>query len=190
MGQTDPMTDGIIKRSTEELDAGLDHIRSAPSDEGELRLIVGRPAEDEREVIDEGHLDATVGLVGDNGLTRGTPTSDRGDPGRQLTIMNSRVLELIAGPIENWPAAGDQLYADFDLSEDNLPASTRLAIGGSVVEVSELPHLGCAKFTRRFGLDAFRWVNSEVGLDLKLRGINARVIESGSVRVGDRVKKV
>ena len=184
------MTDAITKRTTPELDAGLDHIRSAPTDDGEVLLIVTRPTEDERVVVEEGRLDTGVGLVGDNWLTRGTPTSDRGDPGRQLTIMNSRVLDVIAGPMENWPAAGDQLYVDLDLSEDNLPAGTTLAIGGGVVEVSELPHLGCGKFVRRFGLDAHRWVNSEAGLTLKLRGINARVLESGPIHIGDRVKKV
>ena len=100
------------------------------------------------------------------------------------------MLELIAGPIENWPAAGDQLYVDLDLSHDNLPPGTRLAIGDSVVEVTDKPHTGCAKFVRRFGLDAHRWVNSELGSNLKLRGINARVVEPGKIRTGDRVKKV
>ena len=104
--------------------------------------------------------------------------------------MNSRVLEALAGPIDRWPLAGDQLYADLDLSEANLPAGTRLAVGESVIEVTAKPHLGCAKFTRRFGLDAKRWVNSEAGMKLRLRGVNARVVQPGVIRVGDRVEKL
>ena len=180
----------MIKRSTDELNANLDNIRAAPGDDGELMLIVSRPDVDGRVVVEEGELDRGVGLVGDNWLTRGTPTSTEGDPLRQLTVMNSRVLEAIAGPIENWPLAGDQLCVNLDISEENLPAGTRLAIGDTVIEVTEPPHQGCAKFTRRFGLDAHRWVNSELGKQLKLRGINARVVEPGSIRTGDRVKKV
>ena len=134
----------MIKRTTEELDAGLDHIRDAPSDDGELRLIVRRPAEDEREVIEEGDFDLESGLVGDNWLPRGNPLTDDGlaHPLAQLTIMNSRVLDVIAGPIEHWAAAGDQLYVDLDLSHENLPPGTRLAIGGGIVEVTEKPIWG------------------------------------------------
>lgn len=181
-----------MNRTTEELDAQLDHICAAPLDDGELRLIVRRPAEDEREVIEEGELDLETGLLGDSWLARGNPLTDDGSahPLAQLTIMSSRAIEVIAGPVENWPAAGDQLYVDLDLSRDNLPAGTRLAIGGAVVEVTEKPHLGCAKFTQRFGLDAHRWVNSEHGRQIKLRGINARVVEPGTISVGDRVKKI
>ena len=182
----------MTNRTTEELAAGLDQIREAPADDGELRLIVRRPAEDGREVVDEGELDLETGLVGDDWLSRGNPRTENGsaDPLAQLTIMNSRVLELIAGPVENWSAAGDQLYLDFDLSHHNLPPGTRLAVGDAVVEVTDKPHTGCAKFVRRFGLDAHRWVNSDLGMSLRLRGINAMVVEPGTIRTGDRVKKV
>ena len=89
-----------------------------------------------------------------------------------------------------WALAGDQLFVDFDLSEANLPAGTCIAIGSAILEVSSTPHTGCAKFSERFGKDALKFVNSPDGKQLHLRGINARVVQAGEIRVGDVVKKV
>ena len=108
----------------------------------------------------------------------------------QLNIMNARVISLIAGKQQHWPLAGDQLFVDLDLSLMNLPAWTRLAIGSAIVQVTDQPHTGCAKFTSRFGVDAMNFVNSPIGRELCLRGINARVIQTGTVRVGDRIRKL
>lgn len=186
--QTAPMT----HRTIEELEEGLEQIRGAPSDNGTLRLIVARTAVDAREIVGRGELTTESGLAGDNWLARGDRHTEdgRADPLRQITIMNSRVLELIAGPTDEWPAAGDQLYADFDISAANAPAGTRLRIGKATVEVTEAPHLGCGKFKVRYGHDALRWVNSETGVNLKLRGINARVIDPGTIRTGDPITKL
>ena len=181
----------MTHRTPEELDAGLAHVREAPSDDGELLLIVRRPREGEREVLGEGVLELESGLVGDDwGPRRDRRSEDAATSVlAQLTIMNSRVLAVMAGPVERWPLAGDQLYADFDLSEDNLPAGTRLAVGEAVVEITAKPHTGCGKFIRRFGLAAQRWVNSEAGSKLRLRGVNTRIVTPGTIRVGDRLKK-
>lgn len=181
----------MTHRTPEELDAGLEHVRGSPSDRGELRLIVRRPGVDERELIDEGVLDPGSGLVGDNWASRGSSRTEdgRANIGAQVTIMNSRVLDVIAGPVEFWPQAGDQLYADLDLSHDNLPAGTRLAVGAAQLEVTGVPHTGCGKFVQRFGLAAMRWVNSEAGMQLRLRGVNTSVVKAGAIRVGDRVSK-
>ena len=168
------------------------HVLEASSDEGELRLIVRRPGVDERETLEEGALDTDSGLVGDNWGSRGDPLSEDGEPNvaAQLTLMNARAVDLIAGSVDRWPLAGDQLYVDFDLSKTNLPAGTRVAIGEAVVEISAKPHTGCGKFVRRYGLAAQRWVNSEVGLMNRLRGVNTRVVQPGAIRVGDRITKV
>ena len=186
--QTEPMN----HRPIEELEAGLAQIAAAPSEAGTLRLIVARTAVDEREIVEQGELCMERGLVGDNWLSRPDrkTTDGSADPLRQVTIMNSRVLELIAGPIEQWPSAGDQLYADFDISETNAPAGTRLRVGEAVLEVTSAPHRGCAKFKARYGHDALRWVNSEAGMKLKLRGVNARVLHPGAVSTGDAITKV
>ncbi len=180
-------------RTAETLDAGLDHIRRSPATNGTLELIVRRPAVDEREILAEGQLDSTVGLVGDTWAERGsTKTPDgRAHPGRQLTLMNARLAALLAGDNrDRWAQAGDQLYVDLDLSETNLPAGTRLAVGDAVIKVTGEPHTGCAKFSARFGPDALRFVNSAVGRELRLRGINARVLSAGTIRVGDRIRKI
>jgi len=151
---------------------------------------VRRPGEGEREVVAEGRLDVTVGLIGDNWKDRpSTRTPDRSPhPDMQLNIMNARAAALFAGPDKaGWPIAGDQLYLDLDISGEALPAGTRLQLGTAVIEVTDQPHRGCPKFSARFGADALRFVNSEVGVALNARGINARVVTPGTVRVGDAV---
>lgn len=175
-----------------ELEAGMHEIRKSPQDDGVLKMIVRRPRDDEREVIDSGQLDSQQGLVGDNWKVRGSKhTPDRSaNINMQLTIMNSRTIALVAQEQERWPLAGDQLYIDMDLSADNLPPGTRLALGTAIIEVSAQPHTGCWKFSSRFGVEAMKFVNSPEGKQLHLRGINAKVIQAGAIRVGDVVRKI
>lgn len=176
----------------DELTAGLSAVRAAPRDDGTLDLIVRRPAVGVREVLETGVLDLDEGLLGDNWRTRGSSrTPDRrAHPDMQLNIMSSRAVALVAGRRERWALAGDQLFVDLDLGIDNLPAGARLAIGETIVEVTPEPHTGCRKFVERFGLDAMKFVNSPVGRALRLRGLNARVVEPGTIRVGDTVRKL
>jgi hypothetical protein len=179
-------------RSAEELTAGLDEILRSPANQGTVELIVRRPAEDEREVLDECSLDLDEGLVGDVWRHRGSSRTPDGsaNPDAQLTLMNARAAGLIAGDRERWPLAGDQLYVDLDLSVDNLPAGARLAVGDAVVEVTAEPHTGCAKFSARFGSEALKFVNKSPGRELRLRGVNTRVVTPGAVRLGDAISKL
>ena len=175
-----------------ELEAGLENIRQSPTDTGVLALIVRRPQVEAREVLEVGELDLEEGLVGDNWKTRGSSQTADGSahPDMQLNIMNARVIALVAQKKARWALAGDQLYMDLDLSAENVPPGTRLSLGEAVIEVTEQPHTGCKKFAARFGLDALKFISSPVGKQLQLRGINAKVIRSGAIRVGDTVKKV
>ena len=175
-----------------ELDAALEHVRQSPPDNGEVQLLLRRPGVSEREVVDSAHFDTAIGLVGDNWFVRGSTSGPDGlaDPHKQLTIMNTRAADAVAFSRDRWAFAGDQIYADLDISVENLAAGTRLRFGSAVLEVTESPHLGCAKFTQRFGLDAMRWVNSVEGKALRLRGMNVRVVESGSAKLGDVLTKV
>jgi hypothetical protein len=175
-----------LARNASDLAAALDELRAAPRGEGTVELIVRRPQVEQREVLDEGELSLEEGLVGDVWRRRGRRPNRKA----QVTLMNARCAQLVAGSKERWPLAGDQLYVDFDLGEEHLPAGTRLAVGDAVLEVTDLPHLGCQKFRKRFGAEARDFVNSPEGVELNLRGINTRVVEPGTVRVGDAIRKL
>ncbi|HUF03392.1 MAG TPA: hypothetical protein VMM38_04375 [Aridibacter sp.] len=178
--------------SAEELAEGLELIRGSANDGGTLEMIVRRPFEDAREELEEGDLSLELGLVGDNWRTRGSSWSDDGlgHPDMQLNVMNSRAIALIAGSRDRWKLAGDQLYVDLDLSDENLPPGSRLRIGKAEIEITEIPHSGCRKFADRFGVEAVKFVNSPEGKRLHLRGVNAKVIVPGKIRVFDVVSKL
>ena len=175
-----------------ELEAGLEYIRQSPTDNGVLKLIVRRPNVDLREVITTAELSLEEGLIGDTWTVRSSSHTPDGSANvkSQITLMNARVIALLAQSEERWALAGDQLFVDFDLSEDNIPPGTRLAIGSAILEVSAEPHSGCKKFSARFGVEALKFVNSPEGKRLHLRGINARIIQAGTIQVGDVVSKV
>ena len=184
-------TEEATERAPDRFAGQIDRVLQAPSDLGTVQLVVRRPSSGEREILASAELRPLVGLVGDNYVERGDRrTADgRADPLGELNVMSSRALEAVAGPErDRWQLAGDQLIVDFDLSADNAPAGTRLAIGTAVVEVTTKPHNGCAKFADRFGVDAARWINSRK--DLRLRGICAVVVEPGTVRPGDAIRKL
>jgi MOSC domain-containing protein YiiM len=173
------------------LEAGVDAIRAAPADVGRVELIVRRPQVESREVITEARLDEREGLVGDCWRERGSRATGDGSahPDLQITLMSARSARLIAGAQERWPLAGDQLYVDLDVSAANLPPGTQLQIGSALLEVTVEPHRGCGKFSKRFGVDALKFVNSAVGRDLNLRGVNARILRGGTIRTGDDIRK-
>ena len=188
-----PLMTTVIRHLTmAELEAGLEEIRQSPRDAGELKMIVRRPDLGVREELDTGDLDVVDGLVGDTWRKRSSRRTADGTPhpDMQLNLMNTRVVALVAQDPSRWALAGDQLFVDLDLSEANMPAGTRLALGSAVIEVTAEPHTGCAKFVSRFGADAMRFVNSPLGRELHLRGINAKVIAGGRIRVGDIARKI
>ena len=183
----------MVHRTLAELTSYAGHLRAAPAPHGTLALVVRRPRHAQREVLDEGVIDAADGLVGDNWYARATSRAITA--GRhldaQVTVMSARMVALLAEDPAGQAEAGDQLYVDLDLSHTNLPAGTRIVIGDEVViEVSARPHNGCAKFERRFGADAVAFVNSEAGREMRLRGLNARVVTGGVVRPGDPVRRL
>ena len=178
--------------STPDLEAGLEQIRNSPKNQSVLDMIVSRPEEDAREVMELADLDVVVGLVGDTWQDR--PSARSGDgkahPDMQITLMNSRVADLVAQSKDRWPLSGDQLFADLDLSKTNVPPGTRISVGKAVLEATDQPHTGCKKFASRFGVDALKFISSPATEVLQLRGINLKVVEGGEIKPGDIVKKL
>lgn len=177
-------TESARHLTMQELEAGLDHIRQSPPDAGRLDVIVIRPAPSQRVILQSVEISPEGGVHGD----RWAQMSKNADI--QVTLMNSRAAELFAQSADRWVLAGDQLYVDFDLSEDNVPAGTQMVIGSVVLEASAKDHTGCGQFAARFGADAFKFVNSPEGARMNLRGINAKVIKAGVVHVGDTLRKI
>jgi MOSC domain-containing protein YiiM len=156
-------------------------------------MIVARPADEQRVVLAEGMFTRENGLEGDNWRARGSKRTEdgRAHPDMQITLMNSRFLDLVAaGERERWPLAGDQLIVDMDLQVENLQPGQQLRVGTAVFEVTTIPHTGCHKFTERYGMDAIKFANSETGKMLRLRGMYVKVVEPGLVSVGDLVQKI
>lgn len=182
----------LIYVSIEALEAGLEHIRQSPKDQGRLELIVRRPQILARESLEKGQLDLVEGLVGDNWSTLpSTRTADgTPHPDMQIAIMNTRLMALMTQEKSQWELAGDQLYMDLDLSAANLPPGTKLALGEAVLEVTDQPHTGCVKFSGHFGLDVLKFISAPEGKALRLRGMYAKVIEAGAIHVGDVARKI
>jgi len=186
------MTDHPEPKTLDTLTSRLPDIRLSPSNDGTLALIVRRPGVDAREVLADGELTLTDGLAGDSWRMRASGRTSDGSPhpDMQLNLMNARVIEAIAGPVKRWPLAGDQLFVDLDVAPQNLPPGTRLSIGEAVIEITAQPHTGCGKFAARFGVDALKYVNSPEGRSQNRRGVNAKVVTAGRIKVGDVVRKI
>ena len=173
------------KATIEDLEARWAQIEPSPQDNGSVALIARRPAPDQRELLDRATFTAEAGLLGDDWLRR-----HGNDIEAQITLMNSRVIQLLAGDKSRWAEAGDQLFVDLDISQDNLPPGARLQLGGVIMEISKRPHTGCTKFARRYGGHARKWTATETGERQRRRGVYAFVVQDGEVKVGDRIRKL
>jgi len=182
----------VTHLTTAQIEAGMAHVLESPRDDGRLEMIVVRPAEDQRATPSSARCTTDGGVEGDNWVARGSRHTADGsaNPDQQITMMNARYLDLVAGSRDRWPLAGDQLLVDFDLSEDSLGAGDRLRIGEVVVEVTPHPHNGCDKFRDRFGRDAVIFANSPLGRHHHLRGIHVRVVTEGTITVDDAIERV
>lgn len=159
----------------------------SPRDAGKITLLIvrtGEPGEGRRETPDEVSVDPEGGVQGDRWIR---------DPDRRLTnqvsLMNSKVLASLAGDDPARQAlVGDNLIADLDLTEANLPVGSRLAVGDVVFEVTPDPHRPCSSFVDRFGASAAKKVARAGRKGRRGRGVLLQVIVGGRVRVGDTLR--
>lgn len=170
--------------TSEQIEAELSDVLASSQDRGKLEAIVIRPEQNQREHREAVYLSPEGGVEGDRWST------SEGDRRAQVSLMNARLLRLIARDEERMSLAGDNLIVDLDLSETNIRAGQKLMIGEALLEVTDLAHTGCDKFAERFGPDAVRYINATERKSLHLRGLYARVLKAGTVRVGDVVQKV
>lgn len=172
-------------RSFEDLEAAVKGLDLGPPDNGSVEMIVFR-------LPDEGRATPARVLVSPDGGLHGDrwALNPERNPGAQITLMNSAVALAVAGTRDRVPLAGDNLIVHLNLGEDNLPTGTRLRIGSALLEVTEVPHTGCDKFSRRFGDGARRLINLKDYRSRRLRGINVRVLEGGQIALGDTIRKV
>ncbi len=171
-------------RSFDELEALWARVAPAPRDRGTVRLLCIRREHGVHDSPEAIELSPEVGIVGDLWARIADEDLERD---YQVTLMNATAAELVAAGRVPISEAGDNIYVDFDIGAENLPVGSRIAIGDATLEVTATPHTGCSKFAGRFGQDALRWVNWRHWRDRRLRGVNCRVIEGGTVRVGDPV---
>lgn len=181
-----------VKLTFDQLMDGWATLEASPTDTGTVEMIVRRPETEKRETVDSVEVNTTDGVVGDNWLARGSSSTPDGSahPEAQITLMNTKVVQLIAQDQSRWDLAGDQFFVDFDLSMDNLPAGSQIKIGTAILEISEKPHTGCAKFAKRYGAPARKFVMTDDGKKARLRGVNAKVIQNGTVKQGDTIQKL
>jgi MOSC domain-containing protein YiiM len=164
-----------------ELEAARTSWPASARTRGTVELIVVRPERHERKCPSHAELTPEHGLVGDHW------GQGKRNMSAQITLMDARVAAAL-GSREDWPLFGDNFILDFDLAIDRLPEGSIVALGEARLEVTSEPHLGCKKFSARFGDHAMHWVNDKTLRPLRLRGINTRIVAAGRVRVGDVVQ--
>jgi MOSC domain-containing protein YiiM len=169
--------------SPEDFEHAWQALPPLPRQRGSVDLLVCRLGGGRHSTPQRVGVSAEAGVAGDRW------SRDERDPSVQVTLMMTRVAELIAQqqalPLH---LAGDNLLVGLDLHERALPVGTRLRAGTAVLEVTAEPHLGCKKFRERFGSGALRWVNDKAHRDRRLRGVNCRVVVDGEIALGDALE--
>ncbi|MGJ8650411.1 MAG: MOSC domain-containing protein [Opitutaceae bacterium] len=174
--------------NTRNYDTAIQLAHTAPVGSGRVDYLINRPSEGVHELVDSLYLDVENGIEGDRWketawlrLPDGAP-----DPRVQVSLTNTRVMQCFTGTEADAVfRCGDNIYTDLNLTETHLPVGTLLQIGEAVIEVSDVVNDACGKFAQRFGAEAFQAVRAPTNVGLRLRGLFARIRQSGRVQCGD-----
>jgi len=178
--------------SAEDLAAALPDVLAAPRTDGPVRLLCARPKPNRRSFPDHLTLTRAMGVVGDFEASRPWLVLEDGspDPRSQVSILPSRVLDLVWRNRDPRNHPGDNIVADLDMSHANLPAGTLLMVGTAVLCVSDEPNDGCVKWKVRCGKAAYEFVRAARHQPFRLRGLFCSVEQDGVVGLGDVVRKL
>lgn len=172
------------------LDRAWPHILAAPKDGAAISYLCIRPERNTRRFVDELHLSAEQGVSGDpRWLSEPWLKTEEGTghPGIQVCVLSRRVLDLVWNDDGIFP--GDTFIVDMNLTMENVPTGTRLAVGTAVLEVSDVFNEGCVKWKARYGVDAYDWARDPANRHLRPRGILCSIVQDGFIRTGDRLFK-
>lgn len=163
------------------LHAALENLPTPPSTVGQVEKVVQRLPGERRACPPVIRLDVKQGVVGDRWSSALLPKKSA-----QVTAMRADVARLFRQG-SDYEILGDNLFISLDTSARNLPPGSRLRVGTARLEVTAKPHRGCDKFAHRVGNDAWAITRAPAWAPWQLRGVHLRVLEGGSVRVGDEV---
>lgn len=170
--------------------AAMPDILAAPKDNAPIRSLCLRPGIGQRQFVDSLTMTVSEGIPGDRWLTNpwrkladGSP-----DPEIQVSILPTRVCDLVWREGDRAPHPGDPIVADMDMGVDNLPPGSLIQAGSAVLEVSAIFNTACVKWRNRYGLESFRWINMDDHPRHRLRGILCAVREGGTVTRTDPLK--
>ena len=177
------------------LDKPINYNQSSPRDNGVVKLLVIRPETHVRTLPNAVVVSVEQGVVGDKWEAECTIKLENGksNPDLQIAIINTKVIKEIAQSdfdMDRLALAGDNIYADLNLCEENMPVGQQIQIGNTLLEVTPFPHFGCKKFSERYSVEDLKVVNSTAGKPQHLRGIYVKVIKNGSISIGESIKKI
>lgn len=179
-------------KTIDELNGELPHILKAPKDEGVIHKLCYRPGFRKRTFVDELSLSVADGVKGDRWKEFGWLKLPDGsaDPRIQVCVLQKRVLDCVWREGDSVDYPGDTMIVDMDMSEANLPTGTRLQVGSAIIEVSDVFNDACTKWSARYGKESREWINVPDNVPLRLRGILCRVVQDGSVKLSDLMRKI
>lgn len=172
-----------------ELAKALPDVLSAPGTDAPIAGLCFRPGFGLRSFPPSLRLTRAFGIPGERWLTAPWLKLPDGsaDPRIQVSILPSRVLDLVWRDRETTVHPGDTIVADLDMTDANLPPGTLLQAGTAILRVSDQPNDGCVKWKARYGQAAMDWITDPAHAALRLRGVLCEVFADGVVAVGDRL---